>query len=282
MEHHIEDHTKEHHIEDYTKVNHIRNRSMNRYIVFMKQVPLSTKIEMDAVTKTLIRSSAAARTNPDDLHALMAAVEMRTVTGGEVIAVSMGPEKAKEVLREALQLGADKAILISDRAFAGSDTLCTSLVLSKAAQYIGDYKALFFGRMAIDGDTAQVGPEVAAHLNLPQVTNMERIERFSETDLVVKRSTACFTQLLQVSFPCVLMVSKNVNSLPHPTLKGWEAAQEKEITVLNAEALHIHADEVGLDASPTRVVSTTVPQSDRQIEWMAGTEQLAGKLTQFM
>lgn len=255
---------------------------MNRYIVFMKQVPLSTKIEMNPVTNTLIRSSAGVRTNPDDLHALIAALETRNATGGEVIAVSMGPEKAKEVLREALQWGADKAILISDRAFAGSDTLCTSLVLSKVAEYIGNYRALFFGRMAIDGDTAQVGPEVAAHLNLPQVTNLECIESCNETGVVVKRTTQCFTQLLQVPFPCVLMVSKNVNSLPHPTLEGWEWAQKKEIVVLNAEALHISADEVGLEASPTRVVSTTVPRSERKIEWMASTEQLASKLASFM
>lgn len=256
---------------------------MNRYIVFMKQVPLSTKIAMDPVTQTLIRSSAAARTNPDDLHALIAAIEMRDRDGGgEVIAVSMGPEKAKEVLREALQLGADQAILISDRAFAGSDTLCTSLVLAAAARYIGSYRALFFGRMAIDGDTAQVGPEVAAHLDLPQITALESIERINETEIIAKRVGRHAIQLLQVSLPCVLMVSKNVNTLPHPTLAGWETAQKQEIKVFNAEALHIAVDEVGLDASPTRVVETTVPQSDRQIEWMAGTEQLAGKLTSFI
>lgn len=251
----------------------------------MKQVPLSTKIAMDPVTKTLIRSSAAARTNPDDLHALIAAIEMQSCDGGdnsEVVAMSMGPEKAKEVLREALQLGADRAILISDRAFAGSDTLCTSRVLAAAAQYIGSYRALFFGRMAIDGDTAQVGPEVAAHLDLPQVTTLESIESIGETDITVKRNAHHAMQLLQVSLPCVLMISKNVNTLPHPTLAGWEAAQTQEITVLNAETLHIDASEVGLDASPTRVVETIVPQSNRQIEWMTGTEQLVGKLASFI
>lgn len=255
---------------------------MNRYIVFMKQVPLSTKIAMDPVTRTLIRASAAARTNPDDLHALIAATEMRDRDGGgEVVAVSMGPEKAINVLREALQLGADKAVLISDRAFAGSDTLCTSLVLAAAAQHIGSYRALFFGRMAIDGDTAQVGPEVAAHLDLPQITALESIESINETEIVVKRTARNTTQLLQVSLPCVLIVSKNVNNLPHPTLAGWETAQEQEIKVLNAEALHLTSDKVGLDASPTRVVETTIPQSDRQIEWITETKQLVGKLTPF-
>lgn len=256
---------------------------MNRYIVFMKQVPLSTKIAMDPVTQTLIRSSGAARTNPDDLHALIAAIQMRDRDGGgEVIALSMGPEKAKEVLREALQLGADRAILISDRAFAGSDTLCTSRVLAAAARYIGSYRALFFGRMAIDGDTAQVDPEVAAHLDLPQVTALESIESITPTHITVKRTARNATQLLQVLLPCTLMVSKNVNTLPHPTLAGWEAAQTQPIEVLNAEALHMAADEVGLDASPTRVVETTLPQSDRQIEWMSETGQLVGKLARFI
>lgn len=256
---------------------------MNRYIVFMKQVPLSTRIAMDPITKTLIRSSAAARTNPDDLHALIAALDLRSREGsGEVIAVSMGPDKAKEVLREALQLGADRAFLISDRAFAGSDTLCTSHVLAAAAQYIGSYRALFFGRMAIDGDTAQVGPEVAAHLNLPQVTALQSIECIDETGITVKREARHATQLLHVAIPCVLMVSKNVNSLPHPTLGGWERAQQQQISLLTAETLNIAANEVGLDASPTRVVETIVPQSDRQIEWMANTAQLAGKLTPFL
>lgn len=238
---------------------------------------------MDPVTKTLIRSSAAARTNPDDLHALMAAIDMRSREGsGEVVAVSMGPEKAKEVLREALQLGADRAFLISDRAFAGSDTLCTSHVLAAAARHIGSYRALFFGRMAIDGDTAQVGPEVAAHLNLPQITALQCIESINEADITVKRTAHHATQLLQVALPCVLMVSKNVNSLPHPTLAGWESAQQQEISVLTAETLQLAANEVGLDASPTRVVETTVPQSNRQIEWITGTEQLAGKLAPFL
>lgn len=255
---------------------------MNRYIVFIKQVPLSTKIAMDPVTKTLIRSSAAARTNPDDLHALIAAIDMRSRDGGEVIAISMGPEKAKDVLREALQLGADRAILISDRAFAGSDTLCTSKVLSIATKYIGSYRVLFFGRMAIDGDTAQVGPEVAAHLNLPQVTELQSIEQINETNIIVKRTTNHATQILQVELPCVLMVSKNVNNIPYPTLKGWELAQEQDITVLNAEILQIASDEVGLDASPTQVVDVTVPQSNRQIEWILDIEQLGEKLEKYI
>ena len=143
---------------------------MKRYIVFLKQVPQSTKVELNPVTKTLKRSSALSRTNPDDLYALQMALDLKRDTAAEVVAVSMGPASAETVLREALQRGADRAILLSSPAFAGSDTWCTSLVLGAAVRKIGAYDLLFFGKMAIDGDTAQVGPEVAGQLDIPQVT----------------------------------------------------------------------------------------------------------------
>ena len=160
---------------------------MKRYIVFLKQVPLSTKVEMDPVTKTLKRSSALSQVNPDDLYALQAALDLRRSTGAEVIAVSMGPLSAEVVLREAIQRGADRAILLSSPAFAGSDTWCTSLVLASAVRKIGEYDILFFGRIAIDGDTAQVGPEVAGHLNIPQVTQLVNVE--SCTDKYIRLFT---------------------------------------------------------------------------------------------
>lgn len=154
---------------------------MKRYIVFLKQVPLSTKVEMDPVTRTLKRSSAMTRTNPDDLYALQLAVKLKRQTGAEIVAVSMGPASAEEVLREALQRGADKAVLLSSKAFAGSDTWCTSLVLAAAVRKLGEYDLLLFGKMAVDGDTAQVGPEVAGQLNIPQVTHLMEVSDISDT-----------------------------------------------------------------------------------------------------
>ena len=156
---------------------------MKRYTVFLKQVPRSTKVELDPDTHTLKRSSAVTQTNPDDLYALQAALDLKQKTGAEVVAVSMGPLSAETVLREALQRGADRAILLSSPAFAGSDTWCTSLVLAAAVRKIGQCDLLFFGRMAIDGDTAQVGPEVAAHLDMPQVTGLIALEDFSENSI---------------------------------------------------------------------------------------------------
>lgn len=186
--------------EDRNKnTEHLMKKTMKRYIVFLKQVPLSTKVGIDPVTKTLKRSSAMSQTNPDDLYALQVAVNLSRQTGAEVVAVSMGPASAQTVLREALQRGAHRAILLSSAAFAGSDTWCTSLILAEAVRKIGDYDMLFFGKMAIDGDTAQVGPEVAGHLDIPQVTSFSHFESVMPQGVCVcKRwssSSKCFRWL---------------------------------------------------------------------------------------
>lgn len=248
----------------------------------MKQVPKSTKIEIDPVTKTLIRNSAAAQTNPDDLHALIAAVDLKNTYGGEVVAVSMGPEKAKDVLREALALGADRALLISDRAFAGSDTFCTSYILAKAAKYIGDYKLLLFGRMAIDGDTAQVGPEVAAHLDIPQLTGLVSIDYLSQTSVTVKRNSHHRIHQLEVELPSVLVVAKTLNAIPNTTLRAWEKAQSLPIETLSAQELDIDPHLVGLQGSPTRVVSTFLPKRSHQTEWLPNVTLLAETINGFI
>ena len=140
---------------------------MKRYIVFLKQVPLSTKVEMDPLTRTLKRSSAMTRTNPDDLYALQLAVKLKRQTGAEIVAVSMGPLRRKKCSGEALQRGADKAVLLSSKAFAGSDTWCTSLVLAAAVRKLGEYDLLLFGKMAVDGDTAQKWGLEAGQLDIP-------------------------------------------------------------------------------------------------------------------
>lgn len=242
---------------------------MKRYIVFLKQVPRSTRVEMDPVTKTLKRSSALSRTNPDDLHALQLALDLKRTTGAEVVAVSMGPASAGNVLREALQRGADRAILLSSPAFAGSDTWCTSLVLASAVRKIGDYDLLFFGRMAIDGDTAQVGPEVAGRLDIPQVTHLVSLEEITEHHLVLTKRSGSVRQQMQIGLPCAVMASKENGTLTCPTLSGWRRAWQQEIVCWNETDLGLSPAVVGLHASPTRVISTEVPQSDKTHEWIS-------------
>lgn len=241
---------------------------MKRYIVFLKQVPLSTKVDMDPVTKTLKRSSALSQTNPDDLYALQTALDLRRTTGAEVIAVSMGPTSAEAVLREALQRGADKAVLLSSPAFAGSDTWCTSLVLASAVRKIGNFDLLFFGRMAIDGDTAQVGPEVAGQLDIPQITGLVKIESVTDCSIALSRRVGSISQCMRVDFPCAVMVGRENVELEYPTLTGWRRAQQQNIICWNETDLDLDASRVGLHASPTKVVSTEVPQNNKTICWM--------------
>ena len=202
---------------------------MKRYIVFLKQVPLSTKVEMDPVTRTLKRSSAMARTNPDDLYALQLAVKLKRQTEAEIVAVSMGPASAEEVLREALQRGADKAVLLSSKAFAGSDTWCTSLVLAAAVRKLGEYDLLLFGKMAVDGDTAQVGPEVAGQLDIPQVTHLMEVSDISDTCMCVRKKAGRLLQRMEVDLPCVVTVGRETGELDCPTLTGWRWAQRQSI-----------------------------------------------------
>ena len=255
---------------------------MNRYIVFLKQVPQSTHVEIDPVTQTLKRSSSLSQTNPDDLYALQAALDLKRATQAEVVAVSMGPASAETVLREALQRGADRAILVSSPAFAGSDTWCTSLTLAAVVRKIGAYSLLFFGRMAIDGDTAQVGPEVAGQLDIPQITNLITIEKQDEAGLHVRRMAGRMQQSLIVQLPCAIMVSRENGSLACPTLSGWRRAQQQAIIRWDEHDLGIEPSTVGLHASPTQVASTAVPQQTKNIRWINKGSDFSSLLSTFL
>lgn len=247
---------------------------MKRYIVFLKQVPRSTRVEMDPATKTLKRSSALSRTNPDDLHALQLALDLKRSTGAEVVAVSMGPASAGNVLHEALQRGADRAILLSSVAFAGSDTWCTSLVLASAVRKIGAYDILFFGRMAIDGDTAQVGPEVAGQLDIPQVTHLASIDGLAPEYLRLTKRSGSVLQQMEIALPCAIMAGKENGTLACPTLSGWRRARLQEIICWNETDLQLDPAFVGLHASPTKVVSTEVPQRHKTLQWIGDASSL--------
>ena len=249
---------------------------MERYIVFLKQVPRSTKVGIDPVTKTLKRSSSMSRTNPDDLCALQAALALKVETGAEVVAVSMGPASAESVLREALQLGADRAVLLSSPAFAGSDTFCTSVALSAAARKIG-FSMLFFGRMAIDGDTAQVGPEVAGMLGIPQMTHIVKAEAPVGGRIEVVKDAGDTLQRLCVVLPCAVMAG-NEFSVEPPTLAGWRRAQGMEIVRWNETDLGLDSTEVGLNASPTKVVGTEIIENRKDTQWIADGEAFAAAL----
>lgn len=245
-----------------------------KQIVFLKQVPASTKINIDPVTHTLMRTGSRTQVNPDDLHALQMAVEIRKQLGGTIHAVSMGPSQAESVLREAMMYGADEAILLTDPAFAGSDTWSTSYILSSAVKRIGGASILLFGKQAIDGDTAQVGPGVAARLKLPQITEVSKISKVTGSYIIAEKMSDMGRQLLKASFPCVLTVSKEANELTAPTLRSWESANRKPIIRWTAAHLGFDVSLAGLNSSPTRVVNVCVPDSSIAISWVDSVNNL--------
>ncbi len=230
-----------------------------RTVVCVKQVPGTHDAKIDPDTKRIIREGIKVVINPFDTYALEAAVQIRERIGGEVICLTMGPPRAVTVLREGITVGADRGILLSDRAFGGSDTWATSYALAKAIRKIGDVDLVICGKQAIDGDTAQVGPGIAAHLSWPQATYVMDIDEIANGSLIAKRLHEDGWDLCSLRLPAVITVVKDINQPRVPTLKGRLAAEQQEIPVWKAEDIGAAPERIGLDASPTRVVQTNPP-----------------------
>ena len=231
-----------------------------KIIVTVKQVPDTNDVRIDPVTGTLIREGVPSIVNPEDKHAVELALELREAAGGGTITViSMGPPQAEVALREVMAMGADEAILLSDRAFAGADTLATASALSYAIKKIGSYDLIICGRQAIDGDTAQVGPQLAEFLQIQQVTCVLKA-RFTLGGLLIDRQTDSGTQRLIAPMPALLTCLKETNLPRIPTLHGCIGAyQEKKFTVWSAADIGAPAEQIGLKGSPTQVRRTFTP-----------------------
>jgi electron transfer flavoprotein beta subunit len=230
-----------------------------KIVVCIKQVPGTNDAKIDPETKRIIREGIKAVANPFDAYALEEAVRLRDRLGGEVIAVSMGPPRADMVLREALSVGADRGILLSDRAFGGSDTWATSYALSKAVEKIGGVDLVLCGKQAIDGDTAQVGPGMAAHLGWPQATYVMELSGGADSRITAKRMHENGWDRCSIALPAVVTVVKDINQPRIPTLKGRLAALKVEIPVWTAADIGADPAKIGLDGSPTRVVKAEPP-----------------------
>ncbi len=244
-------------------------------IVFVKQVPFSTKVKMDPVTHTLVRSGVRTQVNPYDLHAVRAAIEVKDQCGGTVVVVTMGPPSAVAVLREAMMHGADEAVLVSDAAFAGSDTWSTSYILSMVVRHLGGADIQWFGKQAIDGDTAQVGPGVAAQLNYPQITEMNQLIEVDEHSVTVQKVTDYGYRVVKSGFPVVITVNKEANQLLSPSLNDWLRAENAEIRTINASSLQLDMSKVGLSGSPTRVKRIELPSTKQDIVMLTSAHELA-------
>jgi len=238
-----------------------------KIIVCVKQVPDAKDVRLDPVTNTLAREGVASIMNPYDHHALEAAVALKESCGGEVVVLSMGPPQAEEVLRLALSCGADKAVLVSDRSFAGADTWATSYTLSRAVEKIGDYDLIICGKQAIDGDTAQVGPGLAMRLGIPYATCIQKIRSADDSAIVVERMMDEGYDVLQSGYPVLFTVVKDINHPRVPSLKGKMKAKKAEITRFSAADIDADPACIGLSGSPTQVVKVFPPEprGDRAI-----------------
>lgn len=233
-----------------------------KIIVPIKQVPESNNVKMDAATGTMVREGVEAIINPLDLYAIEEAVSLRETCGGEVTAISMGPKKAAEALREAVAMGCDNGILLSDKAFAGADTWATSYVLAGALKKNGALEAdiIICGERAIDGDTGQVGPGIAAWLDIPFATYVRKIRSVTKNSLIVERMVESGTEVIEIELPCLLTVVKEINFPRLPTLRGKKKAKVIDIPVLTAADIAANPEFIGLKGSPTRVVRISSPK----------------------
>jgi electron transfer flavoprotein alpha/beta subunit len=241
-------------------------------IVLVKQVPDTTEVKLDPKTGNLIREGIESIINPDDRHALEAAITLKEKHGGKITAISMGPSQAIDAVSEALGMGADTGILLSDRAFAGADTWATSTTLGKAIEKTGAYDLILCGRQAIDGDTAQIGPQVAEYLGLPQVSYVYDIEKVSKKSMVVKRRMEDGFERVQCTLPALLTVIGDMNR-PRYSHVGRliDACMEKADLILwNAADIGVQTRDVGLEGSLTNVTKTFAPKFQREGEILKG------------
>jgi electron transfer flavoprotein beta subunit len=247
-------------------------------VVCIKQVPDSAEVRINPETGTLMREGVPSIINPYDTHALEAALQIKDQKGATVTALTMGPPQAESALREAISLGVDEAVLLTDKAFAGSDTWATSYALSKAIEKL-KADIIFCGKQAIDGDTAQVGPEVAEMMNIPHVAYVRKIDEISENSIRIERLMDEGYDVVESSLPVLMTVVKELNEPRLPSLKGKMRAKKAEIKKWTAADIGAEEELLGLKGSPTQVKKIFAPEARSDREMLEGTpEEQAEKL----
>ncbi|OGV52377.1 MAG: hypothetical protein A2X49_02455 [Lentisphaerae bacterium GWF2_52_8] len=244
-----------------------------RIAVCLKQVPDSGTVTLDPETHTLVRGSVGVIINPLDEFPLEIAIRLKEASKGQLTAITMGPPRAEEVLARAIAMGADDGILLSDAKFAGGDTWATSLVLASAIKKFGPFDLVLCGKQAIDGDTAQVGPEIAAHLDWPQATGVCCVEMPAGNGEKKLRMTRLFeegTDEISLPLPAVIMALKEAAEPRFGTLDGRIEYYKKGVRKVPSSELGIPLDQIGLKGSPTRVVKTAVPTVNRKRQKLSG------------
>ncbi|MFC2012823.1 electron transfer flavoprotein subunit beta/FixA family protein [Chloroflexota bacterium] len=239
-------------------------------VVCVKQVPGTTQVEIDPETNTLVRKGIESIINPFDTYALEEGVRLKERYEGKVTVITMGPPQAEQAMREAISLGADEAVLLSDRAFAGSDTLATAGTLARALEKLKPYDLVICGRQTLDGDTGQVGPELAQMLDIPFIAYVSKVEEIDGSRIQVRRMIEDGYEVMETVLPAVITVVKEINVPRLPSLRGMARSKSAPVPVWSIGELDIDESRVGLAGSATKVVKVFVPQRVRQSEMLQG------------
>ncbi|HHU62876.1 MAG TPA: electron transfer flavoprotein subunit beta/FixA family protein [Clostridiales bacterium] len=250
-------------------------------IVCIKQVPATNEVKINKQTNTIIREGIESIINPFDMYAVEEGIRIKEKLGGKVTAISMGIPSVVDLLRETLELGVDDAVLLSDKAFAGADTLATAYTLSMGIKKLGKYDIILCGKQATDGDTAQVGPSLAEKLGIPHITYVKRIEKIEDRKIRAQRMTEDGYEVIETTLPALLTVVKEINEPRLPSIKNKLRAKKAHIPIWTAEDINADKRLTGLNGSPTKVVRTFVPDMKIDGEMVQGSpEEQAAYLVQ--
>ncbi|KGN02198.1 electron transfer flavoprotein subunit beta [Clostridium novyi A str. 4570] len=248
-------------------------------IVCIKQVPGTTEVKMNKETNTIIREGIKSIINPFDTFAIEEALRIKDKFNSKVTGLSMGIPDTSILLKEAMSLGVDEAYLLSDRAFAGADSLATAYTLSMGIKYINDYDLIICGKQATDGDTAQVGPSLAGKLNIPYITYVSEIQELKDGYIKCKRLIENGYEIIESTLPALITVVEDINVPRLPSIKNLRESFHKKVTMLTANDINADTTLTGLNGSPTQVVKTFIPEYDITSEIIDGNpDEQADKL----
>ncbi len=251
-----------------------------RIIVCMKQVPATSEVEIDQETGAMKRLSNNTRTNPYDLFALETALKIKEQTGGSITVLTMGPDHAKEMMMDAYTMGADEAVILSDRRFAGADVLATSYTLAQGIRVLGGADIILCGRQTTDGDTAQVGPAIAEHLGIPHCAWVCEVKDVNEEGITIAQDLASVSQISKMNYPCLITVDKDMCVPRLPSYKLKKETKDKEVKIMSLDDLpDKDANHYGLSGSPTSVANMFAPPArDLKVDIEGNAEEKAQKL----
>jgi electron transfer flavoprotein beta subunit len=246
------------------------NRAAMNILVCIKQVPYAKEVRLDPKTHTLIRDGVESIINPYDMYAIEEGLRLKEAHGGNVTVITMGPPQAENALRDALSYGVDDAVLLSDRAFAGADTLATSYTLAMGAKKIGHFDLILCGKQAVDGDTGQVGPGLAVRLNISYVAYVRKIRSIADGAMRVERMMDDGYEVIDVPLPALLTVVKEINEPRVPSLKSKMRAKKQSIAVWSASDIGTPTERIGFAGSATWVTHVFKPERKSRLEWLEG------------